>query len=154
MPARTYYTLIVKFRFLPRCDFLLVSYGNLVTSDWFFCGRERFSCLCRKSSLVIVYSVAPLVKSVYFPSYQLVGVDVIPQECGSCVVYWVTVVSAVSFCVSNSVYFVKLSNFKKCIEPDTFLACYHDMGVLCFVFSVCKWVNFAVQLQIMLLCGS
>lgn len=36
---------------------------------------------------------------------------VIAQECGSHTVYWVTVVSADSFWVSNSIYFRILSNF-------------------------------------------
>lgn len=67
---------------------------------------------CWASSLADTNPAAPLVEKLQFSSLQMASVCVISQECGSRAVYWVTVVSADSSWVSNSIYFffVQLSN--------------------------------------------
>lgn len=62
-----------------------------------------------KSSFAGAHRGAPLARDLQSSLLPMASACVIIQECGSHAVYWVTVVSADSSWVSNSVYFLKLS---------------------------------------------
>lgn len=106
----TYHTLYVWSQFVPRCEFLLVVLRDSV-AIWlailWVCAIQSLNYCCYL--MARTSSEAPLVYTEQFPSPQLAETAVITQECGSRAVYWVMVVSADSFWVSNSIYFLILS---------------------------------------------
>lgn len=106
----TYHTLYVGSQFVPRCEFLLVvlrdSVGIWLAILWVCAIQSRNYCCYLMAG---TSSEAPLVYTDQFPLPRLEDTAVITQECGSRAVYWVMVVSADSFWVSNSIYFLILS---------------------------------------------
>lgn len=101
---RTYRTLCVRISFAA----LWFSIGELSE-----CGDTWLATLwvcaiqlpdARKSWLAYYHCGTRLVENRQFPYLQLAKAGIIAQECGSFVVYWVTVVSADPFCVSNSIF--------------------------------------------------
>lgn len=146
----------------PVCAALWFSIGALLElcATWFaplwVCAIHSPDCC--KSSLAGTSSAAPLANNVQFHSWLLAGAVVITQECGSRVVYWVTVVSADSFWVSNSIYSSKLSNLEimYCVLHVLRLSdlCWTCEPWAVLSFSVCEWANFTRQPPVVLLSGS
>lgn len=83
-------------------------------ASWYLIGSSVGVCshsLDRwKSSLAGAHREAPLASDLQSSLLPMASTCVITQECGSHAVYWVTVVSADSSWVSNSIYFLQLSN--------------------------------------------
>lgn len=109
---RTYHTLCVSISCAALWFFIgaLLDCGDTWLVTLWVCAID--SPDVSKSSLAGYHCGTPFVENDHFSWLWLANTVITAQECGSCVVYWVTVASADLFCVSNSNSFLELSNFR------------------------------------------